>query len=320
MTTVAVIGAGHWHAARHIDAFRAAGATIGAVTADEPGVAERWSAALGCRAYRNAGELLDAGGTDLVLAMPRHSDAPALLGELTARRIPFVIEKPAATSAAELLPYVLAAERNAQFAAVPFVNRYSDFWPRLHGLRVRGLLDPVCTARFRIVNGPPGRYLDDGVGWMLDPKISGGGAMRNLGSHTVDAFLSVATGRVEVVGATLTSRQHHLAVEEHAIAVLRDEAGLIGVVEAGYSRPDAEGTDHEWCVSGPGAYLIELHAELESVTASGTERLTSPTVTQRYGLFADDVLRRLERGEPSPIPLRDCWRALDVVDRIYAAA
>jgi predicted dehydrogenase len=317
---IAAIGVGHWHAPRHLDSFTAAGATISAVSADEEGIARRWAAKLGARAYDDHRELLDREDVDLVLAMPRHSDGPALLGELLARGLPFVVEKPASVDADGLLPHVLAAEAAQHFAAVPFVNRYSTFWTRLAQLRNSGLLDAVTTARFRIVNGPPSRYVDDGVGWVLQPEISGGGALRNLGTHTVDAFLSVATGRVEVISGVLTRRQHRLAVEEHAIALLRDEAGLIGSVEAGYSRPDADGTDHEWCVAGAGAYVSELHNHLEITTADKTELVESPTVMHRYRLFAADVIRRLSNGEPPPITLRDCWRTVELVDRIYAAA
>jgi predicted dehydrogenase len=317
---LAVIGAGHWHAPRHIESFLAAGATIAGVTADEPGVASRWAARLGCTAYEGHEELLDHAQVDLVLAMPRHRDAPAVLAELTRRRLPFVIEKPPAVDAPTLLPYVLAVEEQRQFAAVPFINRYGEFWNRLRGLRARNLLAPATVARFRIVNGPPGRYVADGVSWVLDPAISGGGAMRNLGTHTVDAFLSLAEGEVEVAGSAVTHRQHRLAVEEHAVAVLRDQTGLIGVVEAGYSRPDDDGTDQEWCVAGPGVYLTETHDSVEIVEAGHSERHASPTVMQRYRLFAEDVLHALTRGAPPPIPLRDSWRVLDVIDRVYAAA
>ncbi|MFI6231549.1 Gfo/Idh/MocA family protein [Micromonospora echinospora] len=313
---IGAIGVGHWHAPRHLDSFVAAGAAVVAVCADEPGAAEQWSRRLGARAYDDHRKLLRDGGLDLVLAMPRHRDGPALLADLTATGLPFVVEKPAATTADDLLPHVLSVEASGQFAAVPFVNRYSAFWSRLRDL----CPGPVSTARFRIVNGPPDRYVDDGVAWVLDPEISGGGALRNLGTHTVDAYLAVAQGPVEVVGSAFTNRLHGLAVEEHAVALLRDSAGLIGVVEAGYSRPDADGTDHEWCVAGAGGYLRELHDQLEVITSDSVDVVESPSVMHRYQLFAEDVLRRLAVGAPPPITLRDCWRAVELIDRIYASA
>ena len=316
---LAVIGVGHWHAARHLDAFRRAGASVLGVHDGLRDVADRSAHALGVPAYASHHDLLDA-GPDLVLAMPRHRDAPALLADLVRRNVPFVVEKPAATAAPDLLPHVLAVEAQNQFAAVPLINRYSAFWTEVGRQREDGLLRPVSAARFRIVNGPPSRYLDDGVGWVLDPAVAGGGALRNLGTHTVDAYLSLAAGTVEVVGGALTSRQHGLPVEEHAAAILRDGAGLIGIVEVGYSRPDDDGTDHEWCVAGRGAYVTELHDTVHIVTARQHLTVPSPTVLERYRLFAADVVDRLRRGEPTPVPLRDCWRSLDVIDRIYAHA
>lgn len=314
---LAVIGAGHWHAARHLDSFRRAGVEVVGFCADEPVAVARWS---GVPAYGNRLELLDKAEPELVLAMPRHADAPDVLAELVERRVPFVVEKPAATRAADLLPHVVAAEAQGQFATVPFINRYGSFWSQLDRLRSEGMLQDLGAARFRIVNGPPSRYLADGVPWVLDPLVSGGGAMRNLGPHAVDAFLSIAKGDIEVVGCVMTDRQHRLAVEEHAIALLRDEAGLVGVVEVGYSRPDDDGTDQEWCVAGSGAYVTELHDAVEVVTAEGHQQIASPDVMQRYAMFAADVVGRLGNGEPPPVSLRDCWRALDVIDRIYAVS
>jgi predicted dehydrogenase len=314
-----VTGAGHWHAPRHIEAFTRAGVVITAVHDDDPAAAHRCGDALQCRV---APDLRDLLGTDanVVLAMPRHSDGPDTIGALVDRGLPFVVEKPTATSARAVLPFVEAVESAGQFAAVPFINRYSTFWEQLARLRANGLGEPPAVARFRIVNGPPSRYVDDGVAWVLDPAISGGGALRNLGPHTVDAFLSLATGQINVVGAALSHRQYALDVEEHAIALLRDEAGLVGTVEVGYSGPDVEGTDHEWALVGPGCSVRELHEVVGVITQEGRADFSSPSVTQRYRIFAQDVVDRLRAHRPPPATLRDAWRALNVVDRIYESA
>ncbi|WP_240759193.1 Gfo/Idh/MocA family protein, partial [Phytoactinopolyspora endophytica] len=316
---MSIAGIGHWHAPRHIDSFTAAGATVVAVHDDEADVAKTWGERLGCRVAPGLDELIDE-DVDLVLAMPRHRDGPAVVARLIERGLPFVVEKPVAASAAELWPQVLAAEAKGQFAAVPFINRYSTFWDHLARVQAGGLLAPPCVARFRIVNGPPSRYVDDGVAWALDPEIGGGGALRNLGPHTVDAFLSLAEGQVSVAGAVLTDRQYGMDVEEHAIAVLRDDAGLIGVVEVGYSGPHHDGTDHEWALVGPGSSVRELHSTVGVITQEGQADFASPPVMQRYRIFAEDVVERLRARRPAPVTLRDAWRALEVVDRIYDAA
>lgn len=316
---ISVIGVGHWHAPRHLDAFSDAGAHVVTVQDHDPNAAKSWGDTLDCRVADDVDELLDD-PVDLVLAMPQHRDGPDVVARLAARGLPFVIEKPVAVKAADLWPHVHTVESSQQFAAVPFINRYSSFWDHLKRVRNDGMLAEPCVARFRIVNGPPTRYVDDGVAWVLDPEIGGGGALRNLGPHTTDAFLSLAQGQVSVNGAVLSHRQYGLDVEEHAIALLRDETGFIGTIEVGYSGPHHHGTDHEWALVGPGSSVRELHSVVDVVTREGQVEFTSPSVMDRYRIFAKDVVERLRTGQPAPVTLRDACRALEVVDRIYDAA
>ncbi len=316
---LSIAGAGHWHAPRHVEAFVAAGAIVVAVQDDTAVGAQRWAARLGCALAPTLDDLLGH-DADLVLAMPRHRTAPEVVARLVEHGTPFVVEKPAAARAADLWPLVHAAEDAGRFAAVPLINRYSTFWDQVSRLRSDGLLDPTTVARFRIVNGSPDRYVEDDVAWVLDPAESGGGALRNLGPHAVDAFLSLAVGEVSVLGAALSHRQHGLPVEDHAMAILRDETGLIGLVEVGYSGPDRDGTDHEWALTGAGSSVRELHDVVEISTAAGSSTVSSPPVSQRYRIFAADVVERLSDGRPAPVSLRAACQALDVIDRIYAVA
>lgn len=316
---MSIAGVDHWHTRRHVEAFTAAGLRVVSVQGDEPESAKSWADHLDCRVAPDLDALLDD-AADVVLALPRHRDGPAVVARLVDSGLPFVVEKPVAASAADLWPHVVAVEASRQFAAVPFINRHSTFWHHLARVQADGLLVPPSIARFRIVNGPPSRYVDDGVAWVLDPVVGGGGALRNLGPHPVDAFLSLAQGPVTVTGAALSHRQYGLDVEEHAIALLEDGAGLVGVVEAGYSGASDQGTDHEWSVAGPGATVREHDSVVTVGTRDGQTRTASPSVMHRYHLFAEDIVERLRTQQPAPVTLRDAWRALDVIDRIYDTA
>jgi predicted dehydrogenase len=318
--TLAILGVGHWHAERHIDGFLAAGAEIIAVWDDDEAPMLRWSKRLGCRSFGLVNDLLDTCQPDLVLAMPRHSAAPQILAELVARGIPFVVEKPACIDAGDLLPILHGAAEVGLFTAVPFINRLSSFWTHLADVQADSSFVNPSVARFRIVNGPPSRYVNDGAAWMLDPSLSGGGALRNLGPHVVDAFLAVATGPVEILGAVLGYSQHHLEIEDHALAILRDGAGMIAVIEAGYSRPDDDGSDHEWAVFGEGAFVREVNDTVEVVTADSRHLYPTPPVMDRYRLFAAQTLDQLRRDARPDATLADCWTVMNLIDRIYAIA
>ena len=77
----------------------------------------------------------------------------------------------------------------------------------------------------------------DGVGWMLDPAISGGGCLRNVGIHTVDGFLRYTQGEADRSAWRRRSAIARMArrLKSSAPRCLRSESGVIGTVEAGYS-------------------------------------------------------------------------------------
>lgn len=317
---IAVIGAGHWHMERQVDAFQAAGGTIVGVQQSPEGVAVRWGERLGCPAFSDVNTMLRTVRPALVLAMPVHAETPRVLSDLIERRIPFMVEKPAAANASDLWPVVRAAETVGLFTAVAFVNRYGGFWSELERLRSTGAMQHIDSARFRIINGTPQRYRDDHVEWVLDPHLSGGGALRNLGSHAADAVLQLASGDWQVVGAITSQQRYSLAVDEYAVAVLRGMNGMVITIEAGYTLPTRDGTEHEWTVTGADGLLTETAHDLTYVAGEIATQLPTATVAERYRLFAADVLQRLQSGRPSLTPLRAAAAASTLIDSIYQSA
>jgi predicted dehydrogenase len=267
--------------------------------------------------------MLAATEPDFVFAMGRHVDMPAIGRYLIETGVPCAIEKPLGTSADQVAPLVELDEKRGTFVAVPLTNRYSALWAELDGLERAGRVGTRSHAHFRIVNGPPSRYVRDGVAWMLDPAISGGGPLRNLGIHAVDAFLTYAGGEeVEVLGAAVSSRIYGEQVEEMGAALLRSESGVIGTIEAGYTFAAMTGGDFEWRVSASNCYLVERGAELETVTLDdGQRRRTAiPNQGERYDRFVPDTLARLSASQRPIATIQDCYRAMRVLDEIYRVA
>jgi predicted dehydrogenase len=320
---VVMVEVGHWHATMHLRSLRLAGAAIAGVSDRQPRVAARFAAELGCPAYADHREMLAEVQPDFALVLGRHVDIPAISRDVIEAGIPCAIEKPAGVSSEQLAPLVDLARQQNAFVAVPFTNRYSELWAWLARLEVAGRAGPRAHAHFRIVNGPPDRYERDGVSWMLDPAVSGGGSMRNLGIHAVDAFLHFAAGQeVTVLGAAVSDRVYGRAVEEMAIALLRSENGVIGTVEAGYTYAAMSGGDYEWRVAAGNCYLVDRGPALEVATLDDGRRASVeiPDQRARYDRFAGDTLARLQAGQRPVATLEDCYRAMRVVDEIYRVA
>jgi predicted dehydrogenase len=320
-----MIEVGHWHAGMHLRSFQlAAGVEIVGVSDHEPGLAEAFARQSGGRPFQRYQDMLEATTPDFVIAMGRHVDMPAIARYVLETGIPFAMEKPIGVSASDIAPLVeLAEERNA-FVAVPLVNRYSAFWSQLDELEEAGRVGARSHFHFRVINGPPERYALDGVGWMLDPAVSGGGCLRNVGIHTVDGFLRFIGGEaVEVLGAAVSYRVHGKAIEEFCAALLRSESGVIGTVEAGYSYASMNpGGDFEGRLSSANCYIVDRNDKLEVATLDDKEvrALSIPNQGERYDQFGRDTLARLRDGRPPIATLRDCYRAMQVIDEIYDKA
>jgi predicted dehydrogenase len=323
MARLALAGVGHWHAGMHLEAARSAGAEVVAAWDWDSTVAAGFAAKHGVVHQPTVAALI-AMKPDLTVVMGRPNQVPALTLACIGADLPIVLEKPAAVSTAALEPLAEAAQRRGLFVAVPLPNRCGPIWAEIEALRAAGRLGPVSHAQFRIVNGPPERYRLDGVPWVLDPAIGGGGALRNLGIHGIDAALALAGGAdLAIVSAAIDRRLHGEAVEEYAIVTLRAPDGMIATVEAGYTYASmAPGGDFEWRVSARNATLIDRGDTCRVATLDdGRVRDLTPILpADRYKAFMADTLDRLARGAAPSVGIGDYLQAMRLIDRAYAEA
>jgi predicted dehydrogenase len=315
MMKIALAGVSHWHAAIHADAVRSAGAELCGAWDWDHDIARSFAATWDCAAHARVEDLI-ASAPDLVVVMGHPARVPELAEAIIASGLPMMLEKPAATDTATLEALAAKARAGNTFVAVPLPNRLSA---AIEGLDGR----PVAHAHFRIVNGPPQRYRDDGVSWVLDPAIGGGGPLRNLGIHGIDCALSLAQGTLRIVSAQVAKRLHPTeAVEDHCHVVLIDEAGALFTIEAGYTVPDmAPGGDYEWRTVTADSYLIDHGSRVRSFGPGnkGPEELPPPPPGSRYRAFMADTVQRLASGQPPLVTLDDYVAAMKLIDDIYRA-
>lgn len=316
MMDIALLGVSHWHAAMHADAARQAGARVSHVWDWDGAAAQRFAAAQGDEPVAML-ESIVAARPDLVVVMGHPHDVPALAERVLDAGLPMMLEKPAATDTAMLVALADKARQAGAFVAVPLANRFS---PAMQGLGGT----PIAHAHFRIVNGPPQRYRDDGVGWVLDPAIGGGGALRNLGIHGIDCALSLAQGPLRIVSAAIGRRLHRdEAVEDHSHVVLTDDTGALFTIEAGYTVPGmAPGGDFEWRTVTATRYCVDHGGRVTSFSpgASGPKEVSPLPPALRYRAFMADTLARLRGGRPPVVTLDDYVAAMRLIDDIYTAA
>lgn len=319
---ILLAGTSHWHAQMHLDAARHAGADDIRAWDLDAAHGREFAERFGLVAEGDFDvAIADA---DLVVLMGHPDTVPGLARRVIEAGTPMILEKPAAPSTKILAPLAELARSRGAFVGVPLPNRFGPAVAEYARLRQAGSSGKLAHASFRLVNGPPQRYRDDAVGWLLDPSIGGGGALRNLGIHGIDAALSLADGPLTIVSSSIGKLIHAAErVEDHALVVLTDAAGTLFTVEAGYTYASmAPGGDFEWRLVSANSTLVDRGDSAFCATLDDGERrvLTPEHTSTRYRLFTADTLRRLSEGRDPAISLDDYLAAMQLIDSAYEKA
>lgn len=318
-----VVGITHWHAPRYLRMLGQRGVRVVGASAADAAAGAKVADGHGIPFQSDTAALLQATRPDFAVVLPRHDQASFEIGVVAAHGIPMLVEKPMGRNALEARAALEAIRRSGVFASVCFPNRYLGIWSAYRDLAGQDLLGTVMHAHFRTINGPPARYIDYDVPWMLDPAISGGGALRNLGIHSTDAIATLAGDRtLTLVGGRTSSIGHHGAVEDFASAIFATSDGFMATMEAGYTYANMqEGGDYEWRIAATGAYLHECNGKLRvHRRGAALEERAVPTPHYAYETMVAAALDAFESGDPPPVPVQDCVRAVELQDMIYQAA
>jgi predicted dehydrogenase len=323
-TRVAAIGVSHWHALhdaaylRHLVAMP--DVQLVAVQDSDAGLAARRAAEVGNPpAFTDHRKMLATIRPDFVIALGRHREMAGIAHDLLDQRYPFMMEKPMGINAAEVEAVAEKAARLHAFVAVPLAQRYQPFARRARELLATGRFGPLSHVYVRINRPGPARYPAWDCAWMLDPAEAGGGCLRNLGAHGLDMFLYLTGEDARVMGAQLSRRAHEQPVEDYASVLLRSTSGILATVEVGNDFP-RDGTDGEWKIAGRQAILTMKDGVLKLATAEGDETIPSGDITTPYFTAVRDALDHWRQGAPAPIGVRDCARAVRLIDQAYEVA
>jgi predicted dehydrogenase len=321
---IAAIGVGHWHslydAAYLKTLVRMHDVQLVAVQDPDAAIVASRAAELGDPArYLDYREMLSAERPDFIIVLGRHSEMAAAAHYLLDEGYPFLIEKPAGINAAEVRSLSDKAVAKGAFAAVPLFQRLHPFVAHARLVLGENGFGPLSHFYFRSNRPTSGRYVAWGAEWMLDPAIAGGGCLRNIGLHGIDAFLYLTGEDVQVSGAQFSARALGKRVEDYATLLLRTSSGILGTIEVGNTFP-GKGADAEWKLAGRDALLVHRDNAVRLISAAGEQDVAGPPPEPLPALALRDALARWQRGEAPAVSLEDCYRAMRLVDAAYRIA
>jgi predicted dehydrogenase len=321
---VAAIGVSHWHALydaaylRHL--ITMPDVQLVAIQDSDAGLVAKRAAEVGRPpTFTDYQKMLATTRADFVVALGRHRQMAGIAHDLLDQGYPFLMEKPMGINATEVEAVAAKAARLNAFVAVPLAQRYGVFAKHARELIAAKRFGPLSHIYVRINRPGPARYQAWDCAWMLDPIESGGGCLRNLGSHGLDMFLHLTGEEAQVTGAQLSRRAHERAVEDYASVMLRSASGILGTVEVGNGFP-RDGTDGEWKIAGRDAILTMKDGIIKLATAEGDEILPSAEAIAPYFTAVRDALDHWQRRTAPPISVHDCARAVRLIDQAYELA
>ena len=281
----------------------------------------------GCPGFDAAGACLDAVVPDAVLVAGKHVEMPAHVQACVDRRLPFLLDKPFADSAARLRPVAEACLEQGVFSALTLPNRVSRVVDVAQRMLAEATLGELVLYSSRLNNGPPSRYDPTPSAWHNDPALSGGGCFAVEAAHGIDTFLQLVGDRpVTVVGAVMSNAMHRRAVEDIGVGLLRTDDGVTGIIESGYSYPaGARGGDYSLRFVGTEASVFERYDRhgnpvIEIHTTAGVTFQEDISHGQRWRRVIGQALAAAGEGRSFEPNIADAVRVLEVQDAVYRFA
>ncbi len=180
----------------------------------------------GTRAWPTIEEALEDSAIDAVyIALPVALHADVAIAALRAGKH-VLCEKPMALNDAEAGRMVAEARTSGRLLGAAYYRR---LYPKL--IRAKQLIAEGAIGQPVLVEANCHGWLPEAArGWLLDPKLAGGGPLYDIGSHRIDA-MHFLFGRPERARGFLSNAVHRLEVEDSATALMQWPGGLHGVVD-----------------------------------------------------------------------------------------
>jgi predicted dehydrogenase len=171
--------------------------------------------------------LAESDATAVYIATPVFLHAPQTIAALRAGRH-VLCEKPMALNYAEALAMQRAYEDTRLTLGIAYYRR---MYPKVD--RARWLIEAGVIGRPVFAEATSHDWynpLGTSRAWLADPKQSGGGPLRDVGSHRIDLMNYLFGKPINAIGR-MTTLVQPLEVEDNATVMIEYESGVRGVVD-----------------------------------------------------------------------------------------
>jgi myo-inositol 2-dehydrogenase / D-chiro-inositol 1-dehydrogenase len=231
-----------------------------------------------------------------------------------------LLEKPLATTVEEGEKILSAVRKNGVKLMVGYDLRFIPILTKIHDEIIDGLFGSVKIAEATNVSGGPFSPRNDKAGpvpvpsWWLDKKLSGGGALLDLGSHMIDLLIWLF-GEV-VYAESFLEHVLRTDLEDAATCVLRFKDGPVATIKVGWF---STGFLQSLQVCGTAKNM------LIQISPQSPSKIVRMGIARRFGLTNNDpnylklthfvsCLQKDEQPQPSG---EEGLRSLQVISSAY---
>lgn len=285
--------------------------------------AESLAGTTAAKVFRDWRELVCSPEVEVVIAATLHDSLAEITRTAAEAGKHVLVEKPAARTAAELEPVMLAATKHGVKVHVGFNHRYHRSLRKAKEIVDSGALGELMYVRARYGHGARIGYDKE---WRANPALSGGGELIDQGPHLIDLSRWFLGEFPEVQGFAHTY-YWDMPVDDNGFMLLKTAKKQAAFL-------------HASCTEWKNLFSMEIYCKLGKLDLSGlggsygVEKITwyrmlpemgpPETTTWEYPMaddswavemveFYEDI--RLDR-EPAA-GLRDAQAALKIVESVY---
>ncbi len=272
------------------------------------------------RAYASLDQVLnDAAVAVVYLATPNalHADQ-AVAAARAGRHV--LCEKPLALTGDQVRRMQAEAARAGRLLGVAHQQRFHPANQRLMSLLNEGRL-----GRLRIVRAQSGIWYEPGNNWRLDPAISGGGVLMDLGPHVFDLMLQFG-GPAARVSAFIANLHFKYDVEDFAQVRLEFERGGVGLVELSYcvrsygGRLEAYGTGGTVVIDGSLQQAATYRSSVQLGDALSPIESTEGDCHDVFTDLIEDFTNAIRANRAPTVTAADGAATLAIIEAAYESA
>ncbi|MBI3953791.1 MAG: Gfo/Idh/MocA family oxidoreductase [Chloroflexi bacterium] len=283
------------------------------------------------RMFPSLEEMLDGAALHaVVIATPVADHVPS--AQLCVERgVPFLMEKPLATSAAQADGLIEALAARKLPHMVGFMTRFVDSFAK-----GKEIIDSNCLGRLQRVTGTiqVSQLFRRGRGWRYDRVVAGGGVLLSQGSHLLDLLTWYCGPVARVNGEALAV--YSPDIEDFAHVMLEFRSGLRGWLDSSWSVRFKRTVETTLDVLGDNGALVvtddSVRLFLDQAAGGWPEGRTALRATDLYRGVPVDVggpqytredqvfLRALRNHTPAEPAVQQALHVQRIVDAAYASS